>query len=493
MTTEANALTSLSPSLEAVLQSFVGGGYAQDFECRPEYLYGQLVPAVVDASCVRERAASDLKVFHIPEVFAGSDEIFLGFGRPNAYLVVPDGAGGYQKFAGKSLKRAPSVVEDTRMFVQSGILIRFRNLPPSAAVRIREAMQRRGGIKYWTCVNACLTVLEDAGFASGGKPLSSRYFPYACLKSLIRDGLTYDGVPLDFDVIRTTPASLESYSRKIRVAEYFTFCRHADRRIGSAAKKSKLVRALNSMRPSHVVTTLIDADLRRHRVRNKPAPALPVDAVYPSDISLRVSKTSALGTLLRQVWSPHTLFEAVQSRVDINQYLPGTLKAFPKPNPSVVTRLKKWVLFSRPVIWLVRRGLARSWAPVGARSSRDIYSMMRTHTDETPNKYNLVVYANPDDPSESVFTVARLTPGRGKFVDWVMCKHVLMSGYAAFTKFAGEIWKDSEGVIHISPNSGTYQPTEEELRAMCAFFRAVFGASSFNGEQPVRVVAESLS
>ncbi len=52
-------------------------------------------------------------MFKIPEVFSGRDEIFIGFGRPNAYLVCPDGKGGYQKFAGKSLKRAPSVIEAT--------------------------------------------------------------------------------------------------------------------------------------------------------------------------------------------------------------------------------------------------------------------------------------------------------------------------------------------------------------------------------------------
>ena len=117
------------------------GGYTQRFERRPEFeLWGSLVKDVVDAGGVRQRTVDDLKIFKISDVFAGNDEIFIGFGKPNAYLVVPDGQGGYQKFAGKSLRRAPSRIEDTRGFVQSGVLVRLKNLPQGAAEALRQAM-----------------------------------------------------------------------------------------------------------------------------------------------------------------------------------------------------------------------------------------------------------------------------------------------------------------------------------------------------------------
>lgn len=444
------------------------GGYARRFERRPEFrLFGKLVNEVIDASSVRERAVDDLKVFRIRDVFAGADEIFMGFGKPNAYLVVPGESGGYVKFAGKSLKRAPSVVQDTRGLVQSGILIRFTNLPPHAAQKLREAMQIHNGVRFWTCVNACLHVMADAGFGvSRGAPLKNRYWPYAVLSALIDGELTFEGRKVEYEVVRTSGDRLQRYAFNIIKAEALTFCRHTDRAMQGRAKKSKAIGAFWGL----VTLPLRLFGYGKHtssgKVNAPVAPALPEDVEYCSDITVRLSRSSLLGALLRQIWGPHTLFEATQPRVEVGDYLTKTLNAFPQPNPSFVTRLKKRLLFSRPVIWLIRRVLAPSYIDIGSRSEEQIYDMLRTDSPESPNKYNLVI-------TRKRLIIARINVAQ-KLIDWILSKHVLMSGYDPEVVFAGEVWKDAEGVIHVSRNSGTYQPTEAEHDLAVALVQAIF-------------------
>ncbi|MGH9548702.1 MAG: hypothetical protein ACRD3W_04970, partial [Terriglobales bacterium] len=93
-------------------------GYARRFERRPEFeVFGSLITEVVDATTLRERPADDLRAVRISDLFSGKDEVFLGFGKPNCYLVCPDGQGEYQKFAGKSLKLEVSKTVPTRDWV----------------------------------------------------------------------------------------------------------------------------------------------------------------------------------------------------------------------------------------------------------------------------------------------------------------------------------------------------------------------------------------
>jgi hypothetical protein len=446
-------------------------GIARHFERRPEFLFGSHVDEVIDASSIRERTIQDLRVFRISDLFAGANEIFLGFGLPNVYLTVPDGKGGYEKFAAKSLKRAPSVVEDTRNFVQSGIVLRFVNLPAHAAEKLRAAMRVHHGKKYWTCVNANLRVLEDAGFSSGGRKLSSIYMPYALLSYLLANGIEFEGKPVELEVIRTTQANMESYARQIIAAELLTFCRHGQRALDAKAQKSKVwkgVRAVVSA-PSKMLGAafgLTGLTSAPPVISREVAPALPADANYHADFDVKLSIASSTGALLRQFWGAHALFTGEQKRVEALDYLKQRLKPFPQARPNLVTKLKKRVLFSRPVIRLIHAFLAPSYASIGLKSERDVYDMLRTDSKKVANKYNLVI------TTEKII-LARTTV-RLNVVDWILSKHVLASGYDPNVVFAGEVWKDVDGVIHINGNSGTYQPSDEDVVAAGAFMRALF-------------------
>jgi hypothetical protein len=449
----------------------VNSGFARHFERRPEFLFGSHVDEVVDASSVRERTIQGLRVFRISHLFAGADEIFLGFGLPNVYLTVPDGKGGYDKFAAKSLRRAPSVVEGTRGFVQSGIMLRLLNLPQHAAEKLGAAMRLHHGKKYMTCVNANMRVLEDAGFTSGERKLSSIYMPYALLSYLLSNGLKFEGAAVELEVVRTTQANMESYARQIITAELLTFYRHGERMLDSKAQKSGHWNAARAVVAAPF--RLVGAVGRRLGFKAAPvvisrevAPALPASVDYRRDMTVRLSLTSSAGTILRQFWGAHALFTGEQTRVNPLDYLTERLQPFPQKNPNFVTRLKKRVLFSRFVIKLIHKVLAPAYADLGIKSERDVYDMLRTDSAAKSNKYNLVI-------TNRKIIVARTTVGV-KIVDWVLSKHVLASGYDPDVLFAGELWKDVNGVIHINGNSGTYRPSDDDVLAVGRYMQAVF-------------------
>lgn len=474
------------------------GAFAHHFERRADFVFGNFVPGVVNAT-VRERTVGDLRVFRIADVFAGEDKVFLGFGVPNVYLAVPGEQGGYIKFAGKSLKRAPSVIEETRGFVQSGYQILFQGLPEHAAEKLRIAMARHNGIKYWTCVNANCRVLEDAGFALAGtsRKLSSIYFPYALAKQLRLHGLTFEGQPVELTLVRTTTMDLEEYARTVIAAEFMTFCRHGQRNLEAKAKVSRLWKGVAAAvhAPAAVYRHFVPAAPPAPLVREI-APALPGDVAYEDGFRVKASMPSKVGLLLRQFVGPHTLTEVRQERVAATDFLSRHLQPFPQPNPGFVTRLKKRFLFSRPMIALLRFLMASKYAELGDATERDLYDMLRTDSAKKRNIYNFVV-------TNKRIVVVR-TSVRMRLIDWVLSKHLVASGYLdnprsaagegdEFVLCAGEVRKatvkvaelkgkvallenaedDVVGAIIINGNSGTYQPSDEEVVKAGEFLQKV--------------------
>ncbi len=64
-----------------------------------------------------------------------------------------------------------------------------------------------------------------------------------------------------------------------------------------------------------------------------------------------------------------------------------------------------------------------------------------------------------------------------KLVDWLLSKHVLISGYDDDVRFAGEAWMEHQTdgiIIHLSNNSGTYKPNTEQLIKAAQFVSDAF-------------------
>lgn len=428
-------------------------GYTRHFARRPEH-FGNQVVEVVDASeHIRERPVGDLKVIYIPHLFSGSDEVFIGFGIPNTFLVFPDEQGGYTKFSGRSLRRAPAKTEDTRLLVQSGVFLRLKGLPPGVALTLHAKSQLHDGKRYWTCVNAVCRVLEDAGFTSGDTPLSDHYFPVSLMYSLKKWGLHYGGIPVEVDFIRTTPEGFEQYVLAVTRAEVLTFCRHAQRAMEPRLEK---------LRARH----MLPAKKRRStKLRRRVAPQLPTDVAYLGNFTVRVSQPSSPGVLLRLAWGTHSLYEVIQRRVSPREYFSSTLTAF-SDDKSLLSKVKKGFLFSPEVISFIRGNLNPTMMEFSDKNEADIYDMLLTHSVERGEKYNIVI-------NDEMLVVSRVWV-RYDVIDWVLSKHVLMSGYSPNVYFAGEIWKSEDGVVYLSRNSGTYRPSRECLESALRFLRAVF-------------------
>jgi len=456
-------------------------GDAQYFEYRPEQVFGTMVPVVVDAKIIRKRKVKpeNIWVFPIYDLLANPDKVFIGFGLPNAYIAVPDGNGSYVKLAVKSLKRADTTIDDTHDLVQAGIQLVFQDLPEEGRVAILESMERVKGQRFETCWIGCATVLEDAGFTSGDEPLSSHKLPGDVITSLIRHGLNWRGTPVQVRTYRTGGTdTIERFTLQIKHAEIATFRRHARRNLEKNARVSKMAAAgLWCMNLPAKVLGKRDRKNQQFEI----APGLTYGGEYEK-AQLSVSMPSAVGMLLRLFWGSHALFQVQPQGINIDEFLPDTLAAFPlpkataenpKPKLSMATRLKKHVLFAEGPVRRIMGVLAPTYTAPVERDERDFHSALRTHTDKHPNKYNLVCFGEGED---WVLRVSRIQVGLGKIngiVDWILAKHVLMTGWSKKVRFCGEIWKDADGAICVSPNSGTYKPDEKELDAFVAMLQKV--------------------
>lgn len=432
---------------------------------RYETLFGIMTP-LFDASNHLKTfiipSYRDLRFFRLQDVLP-VDSVFIGFGKPNVYVAFPDEQEqSYLKFDAKSFKRAPSRLMDTRGLAQSGLLFRFDH--PTAAMKaaLRAAATRESGSQCWTCVNANGRLLASAGFAiPDDKPLSQFYFPMDLARSLLTHGLTFQQQTVPFTVIRTVPAYLERFGWSVWKAQWLTFCRHGERLAAKHAKHLdqgwraskqwlfKQWRKIKAPQPEEPVTLY-------------PEKTTTQSTVYP----LQVTYPSRLGMVLRWFWGPHSFFVLKPKDNPINDWLPQPLKAYKAKKKTAVNWLKQHVLFAPPIVALLRHQLVRHNTTAAAISEPVIFNMLRTHSDIAPHKYNIVVTGHR-------LVVMKLAV-KFKAIDWVLTKHILGAGYSNDVRFAGELWKNVAGEIIVNNNSGTYQPSDEQLTAMIHYLNALF-------------------
>lgn len=177
---------------------------------------------------------------------------------------------------------------------------------------------------------------------------------------------------------------------------------------------------------------------------------------------LQISRPEVCGALMRKIFGSHTLFRIHpdQEHVNVKRYLPEILQAFPDKNPDLSTRMKKTFVFCRPVVMILRKQLAALWDDHGLFPFGVLASMMSVHTTDEPHLYNIVITGTHligmhNNPFLNL-----------KIVDWLLSKHVLISGYDDDVRFAGEAWmehRDDGLLLHLTKNSGTYKPNEEHL------------------------------
>ena len=430
---------------------------------RPEPLFHRRTRLIIDThynpqhnvlrNGLEEIEFQNLQLVSLEKLFASKREVFLGFGLPNVYLTIPnEHFDGYVKFAAFILWRQASAILDTKGRVQSGFFIRFRHCSEEMLTRLRRSTLEHSNQRHVSCAYANACVLHSASFTSDGNDLRHHFGARALFQRIYEYGLEFQGQPVTLDFIRTTPLTLEEHFHQVRKKEFTS--------LGRTCKK---------------VANECLASNDKIRAPVLPANDIPTNPTVVGGVAsftrLQISRPHMFGALVRKIFGSHTLFKIIpdQEQIDVNTYLPETLKAFPVENPDLFTRIKKTFLFSRPVVMTLRKQLAALWDDHGLFSVGPLASMMSIHTTDEPHPYNIVITGTHlvgmhNNPFLNL-----------KIVDWLLSKHVLISGYDDDVRFAGEAWMEhrEDGLLlHLTNNSGTYKPTDEHLAQAGQFISA---------------------
>ncbi|CAF0752693.1 unnamed protein product [Rotaria sp. Silwood1] len=339
--------------------------------------------------------------------------------------------------------RQLSAIIDTKNRVQSGFLIRFRDLPQNALVALRQVMLQHSNKRHVSCAYANACVLDSAGFTSDGTALSVHFGARAVFQQIFENGLEYKNEPVTLDFIRTTRLTLEEHFSIVRKKEFMSLGRTYAKVIDECTDSKSRIRA-----------PLLEAT----DVPMKPTVVDPGNSLT----RLEISHPNLFGATIRKIIGSHTLIKVIPNRkqITVDNYLPQTLRAFTMKNPSLLTRIKKYIIFSQPVVTMIRKHMASSWDDHGYFAPGPLASMMSIHTKTKPNLYNIIIIGD--------YLIGMHNSPGWKIADWILSKHVLISSYDDDVRFAGEVWMQHEEnglVLHLSNNSGTYQPTNEHLVA----------------------------
>jgi hypothetical protein len=439
---------------EIKLNESVSQGIRSGAVIRPEPLFHRKTRLIIDThyaaehnilrNGLEETEFEHIKLISLDKLFDNKKETFLGFGLPNVYLTIPNEEyDGYNKFAAFMLWRQVSAVVPTKGRVQSGFLIRFRDLPKDTIEIIRKSMVNHSNKRHVSCAYASACVLNASGFTSGGSDLRNHFGARALFQQIYENGLEFKEKPLTLDFIRTTRLTLEEHFHEVRRKELTSLGRTYKKIINECSSSNNKIRA-----------PILEVN------------DIPMNPIVQSDMNyltrLQISRPGRFGAIIRKIWGSHTLFRVIPNpeKIDINNYLPDILIAFPSKNPDLFTRIKKSFLFSRPVVITIRKQMASLWDDHGEFSSGSLASMMPIHTKNEPHLYNIVITGNH-------FMGMHSNPFlNSKFVEWILSKHVLISGYDDDVRFAGAAWMEHQQdgvVIHLTNDSGTYKPNNQHL------------------------------
>ena len=386
------------------------------------------------------------------EIFRPGSVVF-GFGLPNVYMaVVRDRSA--TKVDAQSLYRGQTKLVENHGKVQSGFFIVPRNLPQEAMEAVVKAAQAAEGSRNVTCVATNTRILAEAGFTINGKSPRT-ILPPELLGKALTGTLEFRGQPVPFDVVRTTPLALGKFIGQVQAALRNTGCRHLSYCLDSAqAKQARIQRA-----SQHAEVPPVSPEVS------------PTSASPGTEHQISFSVPSRLGTLMRYVWGAHPIINIhFAASLNVGDYLPQTLKAFDIANPSLLTRVKRDVIFCTPVQSFLRHGLAKiSTAPQSFVDS-DAPGMINTN-----EMHNVVLTRTGLKFMSNKVSLSA--------VDWLLSKHVLVAGKNADVRFAGEMWKTPDNVIHINRNSGTYRPSAAQLEQAVQLAQGLFPSLRIQAEE----------
>ncbi len=419
-------------------------------------------------------ASTNLPFFAIEDVFLDRSSVLVGCGLPNVYTAIyrdqddPKGPG-WDKFAAFMFWRSGAAIVNTKGRLQAGVVLELRNLPEEARAAIRSAMSQLSGKRNASCARLNAKMLHLAGFTFGnGNSLRTLVRPTKFVSLLWRHGLKYQGGDIDMRIVVTDGRGVGDHFEGIREDSVW------GREVRSVGR---LVEKVYSKDQIHV-----------------PAPQFPVRESVAIDVNrwegyrttVGINRPRWLGVKLAFLFGQQPVytvkFDDVTELNDLNE----PLTAFPGKLDRM-TKIKKHILFSRPVIKTIRHFRTRTieeYVDIPARAAVDMLIRSASPDYDTAVLYNCVV-TMAGGKAEARITGLKNQDARAqesrwvKTVNWILAKHVLLSGYDPNTVYACELWvyldRYDQPVVCINDNSGTYRPGTNRGEALAAYLGKLFG------------------
>ncbi|MEO5949663.1 MAG: hypothetical protein ABIP74_04625 [Candidatus Saccharimonas sp.] len=407
--------------------------------------------------------ASGLTLFPLDDVFV-EPPVCIGFGTPNTYLVIPDAVkNSTHKLAGFMFWRQKSAVVPTKGRVQAGVLFELRGLSSPQLDALRREMSHFSDKRSASCARLTCQVLAAAGFTLGnGRSLALIYRPSKFASLLWRYGLSYhdeDGVhPVNLRVIHATPRPFGDHFVGVWMREI-----------------DSPIRAVRKMFTKH-------QNQRAPVFEEQNLPKLDTTRWSGPELTVGMARSNRIGANFAFAIGQKPSYVVRFPEELAVPELSTSLKPFPIVK-DFVTRMKRDILFSRPVIGLVNkiRLADMDWYVGGIKSDMAIDMIMPSLSPDYSEAmlYNCVV-----TKSEVRLTGLHTREARNqkskliRTIDWVAAKHVLISDYDPHVVYACEMWayrdESERPVLCINNNSGTYKPTAEQMEAFASYLRRTF-------------------
>lgn len=460
-------------------QNYLKVDYTKGSQQLSSYLHGCGTFEVIYPEGITEFAATtdaDLKTIMASHLFK-PDMMAINFGTPNVATFVTEGKedGSVQtiKVDAKSLYRAPMGYHATNGKIQSGVFLVPTNLPEEALLRFKKAAEGLQESKDITCVNTNCRVLQQAGFSIEGIAMDQTVFPMALLEHLLFRNVFYTDSQgtkhkVHFDILNTTKLSLEKFFEEVDTAVVGTRQRHLRRNADTEE---------NQKARGAAAQALIAQEVERLRLAGPPQQ---INDEHLGQRKVTVSVPSFLGNAIARFWGRHTMYEVDLSdrREEIfkafQSFTSPKLLPFPQEKPSLVTRLKRDLFFSGPVIRFLRRHMMGRVDTIYLRT-QDIFKYLKS-TEGAHLNYVLL-------DKKMVLAMVQASGNSGavhrKTADWALSKHALLAGRQE-VYCSGEIWYDrTKDLFVMNDDSGTYKPSPERVKAVVALANKFFEANLF--------------
>ena len=464
--------------------------YTTPFEPFSSYLHGAHHFEVIKPKHITEFAAAsdaDLNTVMASHIFKPG-VMAINFGSPNVATFVTerekDGSVQTVKVDAKSLKRADMTYHETNGKIQSGVFLIPTNLPDEALDRFKKAAEDMHNAKRSdiTCVNTNCRVLEKAGFSIEGVAMDEVVFPGTLMEHLLFRNVIYTDSKgnkhkVYFDILNTTEYKLEEYFEKVDTAVVGTRLRHRRRSADTEEKmKARGVAAKE----------LIAEEKKRLKEAEE---ALVVDRREDSKRrKVTVSVPSCLGNAAAYYWGRHPVFEVdlsdKQDEIrgvfdklvsEVGKEETPKLKPFPQEHPSTVTRVKRDLFFSGPMIRFLRRHMMGRVDTLYLHT-QDFFKHLESAEGERFNYVLLddkVVMARVHANGRKDEELPR------KVSDWVLSKHALLADRKEIY-CSGEMWYDkTTKSFQMNDDSGTYLPTFERVQLVTQLANEIFDAAKY--------------